>query len=273
MDPRELIRAGRLSDARMRLIEDVKSKPADAGARTLLFQVHALLGEWEKAGRHLDVLAAQDAKRETGVQVYKNLVQAEKKRLDVFQNRLLPSFLPGAPPYFEMYRLACEKLKGGHVDEAMRLFDGVNEQIPVLSGMLNGQSFEGFGDTDVLLMFFLEAIVEERYLWIPFEKIREISIPAPKTLFDLIWAPAHITTWESLAVNCCLPVCYPESFLHEDDRVKLGRMTEWKKEGGPFSRGIGQHVFTAGDQEIGILDIRELAFNWPRTGDQNEKAD
>lgn len=267
MDPKELIRAGRLSDARVQLIEEVKSSPANASKRTLLFQVYSLLGEWDKAQRHLDVLAAQDTSRETGVQVYKNLIQAEGKRLDVFRKGLLPSFLPGAPPYLEMYRLACEKLKGGNVDEAIKLFDDVNEQIPVISGAINGKDFTGFNDTDVFLLFFLEVNAEERYIWIPFEKIREISITPPKTLFDLIWVTAHITTWEGLALNCYLPVCYPESFIHSDDRVKLGRMTDWSPVGGPFSRGMGQHVYQAGEEEISLLDIREITFNAPRAGE------
>jgi len=267
MDPKELIRAGRLSDARAQLVEEVKTSPANAAKRTLLFQVYSLLGEWAKAERHLDVLAQQDTSRETGVQVYKNLMQAERKRLDVFQNGMLPSFLPGAPSYLEIYRLACEKLKGEHVEEAVKLFDDVNEQIPVISGTINGKDFTGFNDTDVCLLFFLEVIAEERYIWIPFEKIREISIIEPKTLFDLIWVTAHITTWEGLALNCYLPVCYPESFLHQDDRIKLGRMSDWRPVGGPFARGMGQHVYQAGEDEISILDIRDVTFNPPQTGE------
>ena len=272
MDPKELIRAGRLSDARMQLIEEVKSSPANAGKRTLLFQVHSLLGEWDKAERHLEVLAAQDVSRETGVQVYKNLVHAERTRLEVFRNERLPSFLPETPQYFERYKLACEKLRAGNIDEAMELFDSVNEQIPVISGIMDGKGFTGLNDADIFLFFFLEAIAHERYLWIPFEAIREISITSPKTLFDLIWAPARITTWAGLALNCYLPVLYPESFLHKDDRVKLGRISEWSPIGGPFSKGMGQHVYLAGDDEISILDIREITFNVPHDGEKDEKT-
>lgn len=273
MDSKELIRAGKLSDARTQLIEEVKSSPANAGKRTLLFQIHSLLGEWDKAERHLDVLAAQDASRETGVQVYKNLVQAERRRLEVFRDGRLPSFVPETPHYFEMYKLACEKLRDGDIDEAVKLFDSVNEQIPVLSGSIDGKDFTGFSDTDIFLLFFLEAIAHEQYLWIPFEAIREISITPPKTLFDLIWIPARITTWSGLALNCQLPVIYAESFLHQDDRIKLGRMTEWSPIGGPFSKGMGQHVYMVGDDEISILDIREITFNVPYAGERDEKTD
>ena len=62
MDSRDLIKAGRLSEARKQLIEEVKSSPADSGKRTLLFQVLIFCGEWDKAERHLETVAAQDAR-------------------------------------------------------------------------------------------------------------------------------------------------------------------------------------------------------------------
>ena len=273
MDSKELIMAGNLSEARRQLIEDVKSSPSDMGKRTLLFQVHTLLGEWDKAERQLDVIATQDSSRETGVQVYKNLIQAERERMEVLKTNRRPSFLPETPPYLELYSVACEKLNSKKTDEAIEIFDKINSQLPVLSGTINGKYFSGFNDIDISLTFFLEAIVHERYIRIPFESLREVSITPPKSLFDLIWIPAHITTWNELTISCYLPVLYPGSFLHEDDRVKLGRMTDWVPAGGPFSKGMGQHVFLIGEEEVGILDIREVVFNKPDTGEEDEKAD
>ncbi|HAA04476.1 MAG TPA: virulence protein SciE type, partial [Syntrophobacteraceae bacterium] len=46
MEPKELIRAGRLTEARTLLTEAVKASPADMGLRTLLFQVLVFFGEW-----------------------------------------------------------------------------------------------------------------------------------------------------------------------------------------------------------------------------------
>ena len=149
------------------------------------------------------------------------------------------------------------------IDETRELFDRIDAQRPKISGTANGKSFTGFKDTDTFLSYFLEAIIHERYIWIPFESIRELSIATPKTLFDLIWNTARITTWEGLTVNCYLPVLYPESFLHEDDRMKLGRMTDWIPLGGSFSKGAGQHVFQVGEEEMPILEIQEALFNLP----------
>jgi type VI secretion system protein ImpE len=263
MDAKELIRAGRLSEAREQLTDEVKAKPGDSGKRTLLFQVLAFCGEWDKAERHLDAIGAQDVAAEVGVQVYKNLIHAEKERTEVYKLKRRPSFLPETPPYLEVYCAAWAKLCEQNIDEAQTLFDQVYAQRPVISGTVNGKNFAGFKDTDTFLSLFLEAIVHERYVWIPFEAIRELAVSAPKTLFDLLWITARITTWDGLTMNCYLPVLYADSFLHEDDRMKLGRMTDWTSLGGPFAKGIGQHVFQVGEEDMGILEIREALFNTP----------
>ncbi len=70
MTAKELIRAGRLSEARSVLIEEVKSAPKDVGKRTLLFQVLAMGGEWDKAMRHLDMISTQDPTRLIGAHTY-----------------------------------------------------------------------------------------------------------------------------------------------------------------------------------------------------------
>lgn len=263
MNSKDFIRAGRLSEARQQLINEVKASPADMGKRTLLFQVHSLLGEWEKADRHLDVIATQDIKAEIGVQAYKNIVLAERERMEVVRNTRLPSFMPETPSYFELYRAACKKLAEKNIEEAEEFFTRIDNQIHPITGTLNGKGFEGFRDTDAYYAFFLEAIVHERYIWIPFESIRELSISPPRTLFDLLWVPAEVTTWEALSMKCYLPVLYAESFLHDDNQIKLGRMTDWNHLGGPFSKASGQHVFQVGEEETALLDIREVIFTLP----------
>jgi type VI secretion system protein ImpE len=270
---KDLIRAGRLSEARRQLVEEIKSSPSDLGKRTLLFQVLSFCGEWEKAERHLDVLAVQDSLAETGMQVYKNLILAERERLEVLKLTSRPSFLPKIPPYLETYYAAWEKLIEKKTDTATELFAQIDNQRPIISGTVNGKDFIGFKDTDTFLSLFLEAIEYEHYVWIPFESIREISISSPKTLFDLLWIAARITTWEGLSMGCYLPVLYPESFLHGDDRVKLGRVTDWTSLGGPYSRGFGQHVFQIGEEEMPILEIREVLFKAHDPAGNNEKSD
>lgn len=260
MNSRDLVAAGKLMEARRQLIQEVKSAPSDSAQRTLLFQVLAFLGEWEKADKHLDMMVSLNPKLETGVQVYKNLTAAERQRKDVLEGKAVPGFLTRTPEYFELYLVAWEKVKQKKPEEASALYDQIEKLRPTPCGTMNGKPFEGFSDTDTFLSAFLEVIMHDRYIWVPFESLRELSVAEPKTLFDLMWAPARFLTWEGLNANCCLPVLYPDSCLHEDERIRMGRMTDWAALGNGFWKGAGQHVYRIGDEELSVLDIRDAVF-------------
>ncbi len=263
MDPRELIRAGKLGVARQALTEAVKRAPSDASTRTLLFQVLVLFGEWEKALRHADVIAAQSAKAEIGVQVYRNIIAAEQERSAVTRSERRPSFLPKAPDYAEIYFSALASIEGGDTAGAEAHFARAEAMRGEVAGTRGGRKFVGFADTDSRLSCFLEAFVHERYVWIPMDAVRELVVDPPASLFDLIWAAGRVTTWDGLTLNCFLPAIYPGSSAHADDRIKMGRMTEWKPLGGPFSQGMGQHVYQIGEEEVPLLEIGEVFFNAP----------
>ena len=262
MEVKELIKAGKLSEARQHLVATVKNSPADPVSRTLLFQVLCYCGEWDKADRHLQALSAQDISREAGTLGFRNLIHAEQERHKLTENNQVASFLGEPPAYLDLFISAREKLGGEKIDEAADLFNRLESLRPAISGTLNNNSFTGLRDTDSFLVPFLEVFVHERYLWIPFESLRELCIDPPQTLLDLLWIPANVTTWEGLTMNCSLPVLYPDSFLHEDEQIKMGRMTDWISLGGPFARGVGQHVFEAGGEDISLLEIRKIIFNF-----------
>lgn len=261
MDAKELIRSGKLTEARTQLVAEVKAAPGDFGRRTLLFQVLCLLGEWDKATLHLSTVAAQDVKSEVAAQAYRNLVQVEKQREEVFLSGRRPAFMPEMPPYAEAFLQVWDLVGEGRIEEAETAYTSIIEALPLLSGTLNSKPFAGFHDTHSFLAPFLEAFVHDRYVWLPISAVREITIAPPKTLFDTLWVSCHLTTWEGLAMNCFLPSLYPLSHRHEDDRVKLGRMTDWQSAGGFFVRAQGQHVFEVGDEDVNLLEIRELVFS------------
>jgi len=258
MTAKDLMQAGRLAEARQVLIEEVKADPADAGKRTLLFQVLSQLGEWDKAFKHLDMIAALNPDRAAGVHTCRNIVNAEQERLKVLALAQTPSVLPETPVYFEAYLKYLGALQDGSFEQARAFITEIDAVRPVTAGTLNGQTFTGWCDTDARLYAFLEAFVHARYVWIPFEAIREFVINPPLTALDLIWITAGITTWEGLTMNCHLPVVYAESFRRTDDRIKMGRLTDWLPLGAGLSRGVGQHVYQTGEAETALLEIKEV---------------
>jgi type VI secretion system protein ImpE len=265
MDIKQLIRNAELTKARKKLIQRVKKAPGDTAHRTHLFQVLLFLGEWDKALVHLNALAKDDKTSHMAHEVYTGLIRAEQERTEVAELRKEPSFLPGRPGYADLYFQAVEAATQEENEIAATLFDQIGTATPLISGTVNQEPFTGFSDTDTLLNGFLEAMEYDRYLWIPFEAIREITVQSPQTLMDLIWTKGSVTTWEGLTMACFFPVLYPLSHCHTDDRVKMGRVTDWQILAGPYVRAWGQHVFRIGERDVSLLEIETVMFNRPVT--------
>lgn len=260
MNAIELIQANRLTEARAQLVNDVAAAPSDAGKRVLLFEVLSFCGDFRKAEQHLDLLAEQDLAGRTSARVYKALLAAERERSEVAVGAKSPHLLGPAPGYLEAHLAARAQLQAGDIARAARYFSELENESQALCGTANRNEFEGFQDSDAMLAPFLELFIHDRYLWLPFRDLRELSVSPPHTLLDLLWAPAQLTTWQGITTSCFLPVLYPATYGHPDDMVRLGKMTDWRDLGGGIFRGAGQHVYLAGDDELPLLDIRELRF-------------
>jgi type VI secretion system protein ImpE len=57
-----------------------------------------------------------------------------------------------------------------------------------------------------------------------------------------------------------LPALYAGSHLEPDDRVRLGRMTDWRGGDGTPVRGVGQRIFLVGGEGCPILELREVVL-------------
>jgi type VI secretion system protein ImpE len=75
---------------------------------------------------------------------------------------------------------------------------------------------------------------------------------------DLLWLPAHLALRDGPEGDVFLPALYPNSHEHPDDAVKLGRATDWKGGEGEPVLGAGLKVFLRGDDDISILEWRQL---------------
>jgi type VI secretion system protein ImpE len=257
---KDLIKKGKLAEARSILVAAVKNHPGDTASRTLLFQVLLFLGEWDKAQRHLEVLGAGDVQTEAGIAPYQNLLKCERERIEVVSGKTMPSFLPATPTYFSDYYRACQQLQTNLDGKGQEIYEAMAAQIPQVAGTVNGVEFSGMRNTDDVLAFALEVFAHDRYFWVPFEAIREIIVTPPQTLLDLMWISASITTWSGLSMNGYLPVLYPDSWKHDNEQVKIGRMTDWFTPSGSCVRGAGQQVFVFGDHDISILELRDIQF-------------
>jgi type VI secretion system protein ImpE len=261
MKAQEFFQAGQLSAAIGQVTEEVKAKPADLHGRTLLFELLCFSGDLDRASKHLDVLGQESADSEIAVQRYRNVLQGERARRRLFSEGLRPHLIPESPAYAELHFQALNYIREGRSGEARSLLEEAEASRPELPGRLNGnQPFEDFKDCDDLIGPFLEAIIEAEYHWIPWESVSSLSIEPPKHSRDLIWIPARIELRTGTAGEALLPVLYANSYLHADERVKLGRATEWRSDVQEVALGLGQRLFAAGDQDFPMLEVREIGF-------------
>jgi type VI secretion system protein ImpE len=234
MNPQELYRAGRLSDAIKVLSTELRDNPTDVKRRTFLFELLCFAGEWERADKQLEVLGQAGPESEMGVMLYRSALFAERQRHDLFGKGELPA----------------EKDEG----EANR------------GGQANGKPFEYFSDADPRTGGRLELFAAGNYLLLPLEHVASIQIPPPQRLRDLIWTPAAVRTAPSFKGTelgeVLIPVMAPFSWKHPDEVVRLGRMTVWEKqEGYEYQVPFGQKMWLVDEEEIPLLELRALEFN------------
>jgi len=232
MNPQELYRAGRLSDAIKALSAELRDNPTDVRRRTFLFELLCFAGEYERADKQLEVLSQSGPPSEMGVLVYRSALYAERQRQDLFQRGEYPA---------------------------------QSEEEQTRGGTVNGKSFEFFSDADPRIGAKLELFAAGNYLLLPLEYVASIEIPAPKRLRDLIWTPASVRTTPSFKGTelgeVMLPVLAPFSWKHQDEAVRLGRMTVWEKtEGYEYQVPFGQKMWLVDEEEIPFLELRALEF-------------
>jgi type VI secretion system protein ImpE len=230
MNARELFQAGKLNEAVQALGAEVRDNPADVRRRTFLFELLCFQGEWDRAEKHLNVLADATPDAKMGAMLYFSAVHAERLRNDVFSKKDYP-LVPATP-----------NPRGGTV---------------------NGQPFEVFVDADPRVGARLEVFAAGAYLWIPLAHVESIETEAPTRLRDLLWLPAFVRTGPAFKGTelgeVLMPVLAPFSAGRPDDAIRLGRSTEFadfEGVGVPF----GQRVFDVDGEEVPILEIRKLEF-------------
>lgn len=229
MTARELYHAGQLGAAIQALGAELRDNPMDAKRRTFLFELLCFAGEYDRAQKHLDVLAGLGPDAATGVLLYRAALNADRMRSELFTKRDYPE---------------------------------VHESDALVSGTLNGQRFESIEDADPRIGPRLEIFAAGQCMWLPLEHIASVEMQPPKRLRDLLWAPALVHTGPKFRAmelgEVLIPALSPLSFQHKDDAVRLGRSTVWEKQEDGETVPFGQKTLLVDGEEFPLLELRRL---------------
>jgi type VI secretion system protein ImpE len=243
-----------------RLQEDVRARPADAKLRVFLFQLLCVVGQWDRALNQLKVASELEPLALPMAQMYGEAVRCEAIRDEVFDGKKSPMVLGEPEQWLALLiesRLRAGRGEGRHSEE---LRQQAFEQAPASSGAIDGQPFQWIADADSRLGPVMEAIINGRYYWVPFSRVREVTMEAPEDLRDLVWMPAQLQFQNGGEALALIPTRYPGSQGADDGTIALARKTSWEPIAEDAYRGLGQRVITTDTGDTPFLEIRALSI-------------
>ncbi len=256
-------RAGEPEAALQQLQDQVRREPANPRLRIFLFQLLALLGQWGRALNQLTVAGELDAGALAMVQTYREALHCEVLRAEVFSGKRTPLVFGRPDAWIALLIQAHRLLAQGEGKQAAEIRAQALEATPATGGTLDGTRFEWIMDGDARLGPVLEAIVNGRYYWIPFRRIRAIRIEKPEDLRDLVWTPAQFTWANGGESVGLIPTRYPGSEGSADPQIRRARRTDWQEDPWGAFTGLGQRMFYTDGGEYPLLDVRAIDLDSP----------
>ncbi|CAB3775877.1 hypothetical protein LMG28614_00101 [Paraburkholderia ultramafica] len=259
-NPETLLVNGQLDEALRVLSAEVRSRPADAVLRVFLFQLLALLGDWERAANQLKVAGELDEQNALMVTAYGCALRGEREREAVMTGSASPNLIGEPARWHASLAQSLQALCAGRVAQALELRANAFDAAGTVAGTIDGEPFAWLADADPRFGPCLELILKTGYAWVPFAQIRALTFEAPADLRDKIWAPAQIT-WQSGAQAVGFVPCrYPGSERSGVAGLALAARTEWIAQGDDCFAGRGQRMFVTDTAEYSLLDVRSVTF-------------
>ena len=236
----------------------MRAEPANRQLRVFLFQLLCVLGDWERARGQLKALAELDVDTFPLVHLYGEAITCELLRREVFEGVRTPLVLGEPLPWLALLLQALAAEAQGRRDEAGALRAEALEQAVAVPGRIETEPFEWIADADSRFGPVCEAVIDGRYYWVPFERLRSIALDVPSDLRDVVWIPAHLGLVNGGEAAALIPARYPGSERDKDGLIRLARRTEWDEVAANTFHGRGQRMLTTDTNEYPLLNVRRI---------------
>ncbi len=267
-DAKAKLDEGNLDEAVELALNAVKAKPTDVAARTFLFELSFLAGDWERAEKQLDVIGQQDVNAMVGTLIYKQNIKAERDRIRSFEEGLMPECLMAPPKYVDKLLVANNYVRTNDMERARAVFDEIEEERPAFACTVNGEEVEDFRDFNDPTSCIFEVFVKDSYAWLPLEQVQRIEFFERKSLRDLFWIQAEVEMVNGTTGEMFFPSLYVNTGNSDDNKLRLGRGTEWSEPGDGIYVGTGLRLFALGSEYKLIPDLKTIEF--VHEGDEEE---
>jgi type VI secretion system protein ImpE len=256
----QLLHEGDIQGSLQDIQEQIRKQPENAEYRVFLFQLLAILGQWERALNQLNVLGELKTDAWPITHLYRGAVHCEVFRQEVFAGRRKPLIFGEPPPWMVLLLESLRLINEGHHHQAITIRNQAFEQAAESTGHINEQPFSWIADADTRLGPVLEIILNGRYYWAPFTQLSALSSNKPEDLRDLVWLPAQFTWVNGGQAYGLLPARYPGSELSTDPAIQMAKKTEWQEIAEGIHQGCGQRMLATDQDEYPLLEIRSIYF-------------
>jgi type VI secretion system protein ImpE len=199
------------------------------------------------------------------VQAYRETIQCERLREQVFKGLKAPLLFGEPETWLALLIEALLREGRGDTADAATLRAQAFEQAPATAGVAKGnddgpgRAFQWIADADMRIGPVLEAVVNGRYYWIPFDRLSKVTIEAPTDLRDRVWMPASLMFSNGGEQVAFLPTRYAGSDL-SDPLLALARKTEWTEPQPGLFVGNGQRMLTTDVGDMSLMDLRLITL-------------
>lgn len=240
----------------------VRGDPGDVDARARLFQLFCLSGEWDRAEAQLDALLTSGPTEAPIWKQYQMLLRLEKQRREIFRTGEVPAIVGDPQDWMAAFGKAFTLHQSGDVAGGKALRDQAMEGVPATPGRIGRIEFAWIMDGDSRLGPMLEAFLptEADYCWVPFNLLGSLQVEKPTQINHFVWVPAHFTWKDGILLHGFIPTRYMDSEKSGDPVHALARGTDWVDKGDGVFEGRGQRVLLTEEDDVPVLDIREVRF-------------
>lgn len=236
----------------------IRTTPAKVEIRIHLAQLLMVAGQWDRCLQQLQIAAQLNPKSTAMAQSYRALIQAEIFREQAFNGQRDPLSFGEKTNWQELLAEALVARANNQIEVAEKFQQQAFDEAPSCVFSINDTNANWVADGDSRLGPICEVFINGGYYWIPFDKIKKLSIEAPKDLRDLVWIPAKITLSDFSQHFGFLPSRYVFSYQSNNDQLALSSLTEWTPLNEHSWAGIGQKMLITDSTEYPLLSIRTL---------------
>ena len=148
MTAEDYLRSGQPVEALDALQAQVRANPADAKLRVFLFQLLAVLGQWQRAATQLNVVGEMDPSTLAMKATYEDALQCEVLRPTVFGGERSPLVFGEPEQWIAQLISAQQQFAAGEFDAYQAALEASLDAAPEVSGTINGEPFEWIADAD-----------------------------------------------------------------------------------------------------------------------------